>query len=316
MYIVNLSNAPHKILVIKLGALGDFIYACGAMKAIRAHHKKDHITLLTTAPFEKLGRDSGYFDDIITDPRPKLFQVSKILKWRNQLNARHFTRVYDLQNNDRTALYFKLLSPKPEWVGAVAGASHRNTSPDRVKYHAALGHAATLKIGGIDNVTLDDLSWMRPTSEFMLPEKSVLIVAGSAPSRPQKRWPAAQYRALCSLLIENGFHPVLLGTNAEADVNNFIARNLNVANLTGKTNIYDLPALAKRAVGAIGNDTGPIHILSVTNCKLLALFDARESNVIKHGPQGAQSYTLETSPLSDLSPETVFQKWMEIYNKP
>ena len=201
-------------------------------------------------------------------------------------------------------------------MGAVKGASHRNTSPDRIKYHAALGHAATLKIGGIENVSLDDLSWMHPTSEFLLPEKSVLIVAGSAPSRPQKRWPADHYRALCSLLIENGFCPVLLGTDAESEVNDLIARDLNVINFTGKTKIYDLPALAKRAVGAIGNDTGPIHILSVTNCKLLALFDTRESNVTKHGPQGVRSHTIEASPLSDLLPETVFQKWMEIYNKP
>ena len=42
-----------RILVIKLGALGDFIYALGPMAAIRRHHKDARITLLTTAPFEK-----------------------------------------------------------------------------------------------------------------------------------------------------------------------------------------------------------------------------------------------------------------------
>lgn len=315
MCIVNLDK-PQKILVIKLGALGDFIYACGAMKAIRAHHKHAHITLLTTKPFADLGQKTGYFDEILIDPRPKWFEATKILKWRDQLNQASYTRVYDLQNNDRTSLYFKLFHPKPEWVGAVNGASHRNSSPDRVKYHAALGHAATLKIGGIDNVTLDDLSWMLPDHHIALPLKSVLIVAGSAPSRPQKRWPASSYRALCTQLIENGFHPVLLGTDSESSTNKIIAEGLNITNLTSRTSLYDLPHLASQAVGAIGNDTGPIHILSVTNCRLLALFDERQSNVTKHGPQGARSCTITAPALNDLTVDTVWDKWVEIYNKP
>src|SRR5580704_2648292 len=41
-----------KILVIKLGALGDFVQALAAMEHIRAAHPKAHITLLTTPPFE------------------------------------------------------------------------------------------------------------------------------------------------------------------------------------------------------------------------------------------------------------------------
>ncbi|HAK62204.1 MAG TPA: ADP-heptose--LPS heptosyltransferase, partial [Alphaproteobacteria bacterium] len=39
-----------RILVIKLGALGDFILAMGPFKAIRHHHAGAHITLLTTPP--------------------------------------------------------------------------------------------------------------------------------------------------------------------------------------------------------------------------------------------------------------------------
>ena len=51
-----------KILVIKLGALGDFIQATGPFKAIRQHHRGAHITLLTTPPFVSLASDSSWFD--------------------------------------------------------------------------------------------------------------------------------------------------------------------------------------------------------------------------------------------------------------
>ena len=37
-----------RILVIKLGALGDFVQATPAFAAIRAHERNAHITLLTT----------------------------------------------------------------------------------------------------------------------------------------------------------------------------------------------------------------------------------------------------------------------------
>lgn len=317
MFTVNLSNSapvkqPQKILVIKLGALGDFIYALGSMKAIRAHHPDAHITLMTTSPYEELGKACGYFNSILLDPRPKWYQFSKIKAWKTLLNKAEFDRVYDLQNNDRTFLYFKLFSPKPEWVGAVKGASHRNASPERSKYHAIAGHQQTLGIGGISNVTLDDLSWMQPKTPITLPPHSVLLVTGSSPSRPQKRWPAEHYNTLCYLLNRKGYHPVLIGGPSEIELNKTIAADQNVTDLTGQTTIYDLPHLAKQAVGAVGNDTGPIHILSVTNMPLLALFDPSQSNIIKHGPQGEKSKAIEHTPLSDLKPPIVLKKLMEI----
>ena len=43
-----------RVLVIKLGALGDFVQGFGPFAAIRAHHPTAHITLLTTRPFAAL----------------------------------------------------------------------------------------------------------------------------------------------------------------------------------------------------------------------------------------------------------------------
>lgn len=61
-----------RILVIKLGALGDFVQAMGPAAAIRAHHERAEITLLTTAPFVELARAAPYFDRIWVDERPGL----------------------------------------------------------------------------------------------------------------------------------------------------------------------------------------------------------------------------------------------------
>ena len=44
------------VLVIKLGALGDFVQALGPFAAIRRHHADARVTLLTTASYEELAR--------------------------------------------------------------------------------------------------------------------------------------------------------------------------------------------------------------------------------------------------------------------
>ena len=58
------------VLVIKLGALGDFVQALGPFAAIRRHHADARVTLLTTAPYEELAKALGFFDDIWTSGRP------------------------------------------------------------------------------------------------------------------------------------------------------------------------------------------------------------------------------------------------------
>ena len=65
---INPGEDARKVL-IKLGALGDFVLAMGAMKAVREFHPSARITLLTTPPSGLC--HAAYFDRIETDGRPK-----------------------------------------------------------------------------------------------------------------------------------------------------------------------------------------------------------------------------------------------------
>lgn len=300
--------ARANILVIKLGALGDFIQALGPMAAIRAAHPDDHITLLTTKPFESLASASGYFDDILIDKRPKWHDVGGWLSLRKNLNEKNFARVYDLQNNDRTEFYLKLFSPRPEWIGAAAGASHRNTSPERSAGKAFYGHVQTLALAGIHNVQVDPLSWMKGRDDYEgLKDPFVLIVAGGSKQHPEKRWPVSQYAAFCKMLLARNILPVLIGGDAEADVTAAIGQGAQgCLDLTGQTSLFDIAALARRAMGAVGNDTGPMHIIAPTGCKSLVLF-SKNTNPNKHGPLGRDIATLQKENLNDLSPDDVWK---------
>ncbi len=306
------------ILVIKLGALGDFIYALGPMAAIRKTHPSAHITLLTTTPYKTLAENCKYFDSIVIDKKPKAFDIIGWIKLRRTLNALHITRVYDLQNNDRTSLYFRLFNPRPEWVGAVKGASHRNAAPERMTRHAFLGHAQTLAIGGIENVGLDNLSWMKSSiTHLNLPRPYALFVAGCSPQHPEKRWPIEKFRELAAKLIRQGITPVLIGTKAEGDVTAAIARGLDVCDLTGKTDLFNIPELARNAVCTIGNDTGPMHMASAAECPIVMLFSQAASKLELHAPPdyktNNQIVCFEAPDISLIGAKDVFEAFLRVH---
>ena len=304
-----MSESGANILVIKLGALGDFVQAFGPMAAIRRHHVRDRITLLTTAPFESLALASQYFDDVILDTRPKWHDLGGWLSLRKELNDGNYARVYDLQNNDRTAFYLKLFSPKPEWVGAAPGASHRNSSELRTVGKAFDGHVQTLSLAGVAPVNVDDLSWIKSAGVFtQIAKPYVLLVVGASPQHPEKRWP--HYSAFCAMLTQQQFTPVIIGGPDEKGIAEKICASVPSAiNLAGKTSLTDLPDLARNAAACVGNDTGPMHFIAPTGCPSVVLFSGK-SNPVRHAPLGNHVVTIQKNDLEKLDPNEVWGVFM------
>lgn len=299
---------PRRILVIKLGALGDFFQALGPMRAIRTHHRDAHIALLTTPPFAAIARECGLFDDIIALPRPGKFDIPGWLALRAALLRGRYARVYDLQNNDRTALYMRLFprDRRPDWVGAAPGAAIRNDSPARTAGSAFAGHVQTLALAGVTGVMVDNLSWMVPEHEFNLPAPYVLLVPGAAPGRDDKRWPATHYAALARRIAADGFHPVILGAADEAHSARIILDAVpGATDLTGRTAFVDIPALARGAAAAVGNDTGPMHMIAPTGCPALVLFSGT-SDPARHAPLGMLVRTRQATAIDSLTPDDVY----------
>jgi ADP-heptose:LPS heptosyltransferase len=277
-----------RILVIRLGALGDFVLSLGPCAAIRRHHKGAHITLLTTAPFVEFARMSGYFDEIWIDTRPRLLDIGGWLALRRRLRKGHFDRVYDLQTSDRTGFYFRLMGPgaRPEWSGVARGASHPDRNPERTRSHTADRQRAQLRQAGIDEVPPPDLSWVKvDTRRFGLPPRYALLVPGGAAHRPEKRWPAWRYGELAERLADRGMAPVLIGGGGEAEAAAEIGRRcMAVRSLIGETSLIEIVALARGAVGAVGNDTGPMHLIAAAGCPSVVLF-SRASDPARTAPR-------------------------------
>ena len=314
MTMVSADGEGARILVIKLGALGDFILALDAMAAIHAHHPDAHITLMTTRPFVDLARQSGYFDQIWEVERYKWYEPLRWMGLAHRLRTGGFTRVYDLQYNDRTAIMFALSTAtmKKHWSGIIKGSDLFYNNPDRMQLHAYERHREALKIAGIADTPAADMGWMDgDVSYFPVPKTYALIVAGSAPSRPDKRWPAKRYGALCQKLLQDGITPVLLGTPAEEDVITRIKKICpHAIDLGGQTTLFEIAALARGATCAIGNDTGPMHIIAAAGCPSLTLFSL-DSDPKKSAPRGHKTVVLQSDDLNDLTVTDIYKTLSE-----
>ncbi|MFM7691353.1 MAG: glycosyltransferase family 9 protein [Alphaproteobacteria bacterium] len=301
-----------RILVIKLGALGDFAQAFGPFTAIRAHHPGAEITLLTTPPFAPLARQAPWFDQVWENGRPR--GLAALWALGRRLRAAGFARVYDLQTSDRSSRYHWLIGRSVEWSGIAAGASHPHANPRRDFMHTVERQREQLEMAGISHFPAPALDWLdADITRFALPERFALLIPGASPGRPAKRWPVAQFAALAAAL---DVPAVILGGPAEAVLGAAITEATPGAHdLTGKTSFADIAALARRAAFCIGNDTGPTHLAAVAGCPTLALF-GEDSDPALCAPRGPCVAVLRHQPLAALTLAEVRAALQELITQP
>jgi ADP-heptose:LPS heptosyltransferase len=308
-----------RILVIKLAALGDMVQAFPPFAHIRAAHPNAHITLLTTLPYESLAAASPYFDRIETDGRPK--RLGQTLAMLTRLRRAAYDRVYDFQTSSRSSAYFYALWPNPpKWSGIAPFCSHPHKNPDRDAMHTLERQAEQLQDAGIWpdapiargtapapdlSFMLDDPSPERRPEHFGLAAPYALLIPGASATRPGKRWPAERYAELAQRLMANGLAVGVIGGPGEADIGRTITDAApGVKNLIGQTDYAQIAGLGARAALAIGNDTGPTHVVAAAGAPTVVLFSA-ESDPALCAPRGRRVEVVQVERLADLNVDTV-----------
>ena len=299
-----------RVLVVKLGALGDVVLAMGPFAAIRDAHAGAHITLLTTAPYAEFLGHAPYFDDIWLDDRPAWWNPGAWLDLRRRLRGAAFDFVYDLQTSDRSGWYYRMMGPgpRPAWSGIARGCSHPHDNPARDDMHTIERQSEQLAHAGINAVGAPDLSWVEADVSALGPARPfVLLVPGGSAHRPAKRWPVERYAELANGLAERGTGSVVIGGPDEGGLGDAIIRLCPTAvNLAGRTTFADIVALARAASGVVGNDTGPLHLIAATGCPGLVLYSAESDPALTRAPAGTIS-VLQRDDLAMLATADVAQ---------
>ncbi|HIC28411.1 MAG TPA: lipopolysaccharide heptosyltransferase family protein, partial [Rhodospirillales bacterium] len=85
------------------------------------------------------------------------------------------------------------------------------------------------------------------------------------------------------------------------------AKCSEAVDLSGQTSLLDLVELGRDAVAAIGNDTGPMHLIAAVGCKSVVLF-SEDSDPALCAQRGSAVTILRRQPLSGLSSQDVLEE--------
>jgi len=293
-----------RVLVIKHGALGDWILATGAFKLIRAHHSTAEITLLTNTGYGTLAKDCTWFDQIQFDDRKGVINTFKVIR---KLQKKAFHVVYDLQRSQRTSIYYRWLkNSKLYWSGKVKGCEgYFIDIPDA---HVLERMVLQLKASQIYAFPTPDVAWLKTDIQRIKPQKRyALIIPGAAKHRPQKRWTVSGYVTCVQWLASQDIVSILIGTVQEREMIQMIIQQSGtemVSSLYSRP-FSELLELARHATIVLGSDTGPMHLAALSDTPCLVFFCSRESSVTKSKPWGKEVMTIHTSSLTELCADTV-----------
>lgn len=282
-----------RILVIKLGALGDVMMNTGLIQAVVERHPDAEFTLMTHASIVPLMKQSGWFADFIIDNRRRYrFSELKRICW-TELAQRCYDVIYDLQSSHRTLkVYYPLvrfLTRHPLVWGV--------TTPEYPLPHGIILRRTPAKRAftwGHETDERIDLAPLPPDISFchgehrnfsLLPKRYILIIPGCSPTNPEKRWPAERYRAVSEHFGAKGLGTVVLGTSAEAaEIRAIADGNPHAVDFMDKASLADIPDLARGAAIVIGNDTGPSHMARLAGAKAVMLFNAHTAEAAVEMP--------------------------------
>ena len=263
--------------------------------------------------FDKLLKKSRWFQEIFTIKRSKLYFYD-IYKIRKKINPVCFTDVFDLQTSKRSSRYlkiFKNLDCDTNGIGKYSKTKHLNA--ERNNMHTIERQKDQLSFSKVKFFSRPNLSWFYNTSNrFNIIGKYALVVPGGSGKRLNKRIPIEIFFEIVSLIINKNIKPVLIGANDDFSVCKKIEeRFLEVQNLCLQTSYFDIASLATNSLFSIGNDTGPIHIISRANKKTIVLF-TKNSDPSLCRPTGKKVEILKFENNTEKISQTLLKKINEI----
>ena len=296
------------ILVIKHGALGDFVMASGAMKSIRKHFVKDNILLLTEEKNINFFKTIPYFNSIKKDNRKSIFfSIFTIL---NIIFSQKIDLVIDLQNSSRTQIYhFFIRKFTKVKISSSRNHSHyRYIIPKQGDEHVIQGLNNQLTLLGLKNFEDPDLSWMIKNFNKKAKKKYIILIPGASKTGSYKKWPEDRYAKLSNHFIENGFDIYLTGSNEDMKTMNLIKASCPLAKIKiDESRIENFLELCQNASFIVANDTGPTHIAALSNRPLFWI--AIDNSISKAcQPFGKRVIPILSKNILEIDPKKVIEK--------
>jgi ADP-heptose:LPS heptosyltransferase len=301
------------ILIIKHGSLGDLIQANGAIKDIKEYYENRKVFLLTSSPYSIFMSECPYIDGVIIDKRLPRWNLLFLYNLKKLLSKYDFSKVFDLQNSQRTNFYRNFILKNLEWSSSKETLEEGQTKKDFDKYPVLDRMELQLKKSHIPTKYIKniDLSWANEDLSKLIRQHTnreyILIFPFCSKKHQNKKWPffkeliskiRREYKNIYSILVAPGPDEIEEAKKLNANI---------VMDNNKPINIKKLISLINGAKFVIANDTGPAHIASHLNKKGLVLFGSHTSaEKVSLGNSNFKSITVKK--LTELNVDTVMNE--------
>lgn len=297
-----------KILVYRIGHLGDTLVAMPAFWSIRTEYPNAKMTLLTNVnednPNFVMAKgvlpENGLFDEILTyvlakEKLGQFFEYSKLLL---KIKKRKFdvvvyltTRNRNLSQIRRDVKFFRLAGIK-KIVGVETLLKNRVELPEtrplpmidsELEY---LNRCVTDE--NFSKITKPDVTlhltdnekefaedWLENHCNKALKENRLFGIALSS-KWESKNWAIENFeKVICGMINERNVFPVFFGGNDEKEIGDEFVKKLKTgANAAGLLNIRSAAAALEKCRIFLGNDTGTMHLAASVTTPCVAVFAA------------------------------------------
>ncbi|HVH05339.1 MAG TPA: glycosyltransferase family 9 protein, partial [Myxococcota bacterium] len=296
-----LPGAPEadRILVVRLGAVGDVVRTLPAASALRAAYPGSHLAWLVERASASLLRAQPWLDEVIEFPREELrdaLRRGRLLaagrtarRFARGLRRRGFELVVDFHGILKSgalaaasgarvrASYARPYARELSWLFANERAALWPPRASRFERNDALVRFLGVSApAAAQPLRVDAERLRRIEGELGAGPPPVAIHPGTSDSTPHKRWNAAGYAAVARTLhAKRGVRSVITVGPARDDrafAEAVVAESAGAAALAPATpSLADLAALFARSRLYIGSDTGPMHVASLVGTPVLQL---------------------------------------------
>jgi heptosyltransferase-1 len=292
-----------KILIVRVGAMGDVLHALPAVTALHAAWPDWEIDWVVDPRWAPLLLDSEGKGPVVG--RVHLAETKKwskapaspatlrsIFELRKALRLQNYDLAVDMQGTLRSAVIGRM-SGAVKFAGysdpreALAAKFYR-TPLERKRRHVMEQGAALLgEVCGValepSDVELPHEGWADAWAEEEVGDRRTCLLAAGA-GWPAKCWAVEKYGALAVELKAKGMDVVVNAPRKDDALAAAVvaasggAARLVVCNVTG------LLALMRRMTLMVGGDSGPTHLAAALGIPLVALFGP--TNPERNGPRG------------------------------
>jgi len=278
-----------KILVFKLGAIGDFIMAIPAIQSIKEKYPDSEITLLTGRHTSELAVKEHLNVDRIMEIDERIFWNKKILPLLLllfKLKKEKFEHVYNMHWSALFNIFFI-------FSGIWSRTGFYRTKKPRfltsgVYYREGEGPYAAfkyLKLVGVEEEKFPSLSInekaKKKISVFIKEnrmENPVGIFPGGGLNMKEdgtmRRWPEERFKELVFMLSRAAKNVIILGSAAEKEIASRIMQNAGgrIYNMAGNLSLTETVALVSECSVVVSSDSGGMHIAVATGVPVVGVF--------------------------------------------